>query len=405
MGVALGVALGLRVLYTFWLGPDLLVGDAASYLSAGQDLWAGRPWPAYWPPGLPALLALVTALPGPAWLSAGALMWGFSALFLWQLDQLLRAEGVAPGRRAALLLLMAGYPALIHHGSAPLSHLPVAVAVLGLYAALRRRQGLVGGLWLGAACLIRPASVALLGAVVLILGPRRWRQGLGLLAGLLLMVLPWEAYLYQQTGTWVWINYANSRNLYLGNHPEAPDYESWWLGSHDVCTHARKTHPRYCAEADSLAALLPAARETAYRRLAWSHIGDAPGRFAIRVGHRLRTFWAFDTYAGGQAVQQGRPLGWLLLGLDALCYTTLGLLALRGMWRRRPGAGGWLGLFYLLPYLLAFSHPTYHLPLVGLLALWAGQASEPPPRQTSFYLAGLAFLLIQGEWLLRRLWL
>ena len=405
LGSSLLIALLARLAYAAWLGPDLLTGDAAAYAEAGAALLGDEPWPAYWPPGLPGLLAGVFSLTGPGWVPATGLMLGLSAGYLVMLDRLLQRADTPAHRRAWILGLMALYPALIHHGTAPLTHLPVAICLLGLYGALGRRgygAGLAAGIWLGLAVLIRPASVALLGGAWLALGYRRWQQALLVLLGLVLVTGPWEWWLTQRTGQFVWINFANSRNLYLGNHPEAPDYESWWLGSHAVCE--GPGYARFCAEQDSLLALPPAQREGAYRELAWARIWNEPGRFVWRVGHRLRTFWAFDTYAGGQLVQGGRPLGWLVLAVDAACYICLGLWALAGLWRVGPGRAGWLVLFFLLPYLLAFSHPTYHLPLAGLLALWAAQGQWPWPQQTSFRLGLLVFLLFQIEWLLRRLW-
>lgn len=405
LGGSLLLALLLRAAYALWLGPALLVGDAEAYVAAGLAWQEALPTDAYWPPGLPALLALVLGRGLPDWVAAAGLMLGLSAIFLALLGYLLRAEGVAPRRRAGLLLLMAVYPAMIHHGSAPLSHLPVAILLLGLYACLRvgsRGAAWGGGGLLGLAVLVRPASVALLAGAWLALGRRRWRQGLGILLGLGLVVLPWQVWLVQHTGHFVWINYANSRNLYLGNHAAAPDYRSWWLGSHEVCVEAG--YESFCVEQDSLLALPLPARETAYRQLAGASIAADPGRFLRRVGHRFRVFWAFDTYAGGQLVQAGRPIGWLFLAADACCYGLLASMALVGLWQGGPGRGGWLVLAYLLPYLLAFSHPTYHLPVMGLLALWAGQARRPWPRHPLFYLAGAGWGLIQIEWLLRRLW-
>ncbi len=146
------------------------------------------------------------------------------------------------GRRAANIALwvFALYPTFIYHSVVPLTQLPVAACLLLvalLILVLRGRQSLsipAGiGAALGAAVLMRPSVVFLaLGVPIFIMV--RWRSvkgGLVALGVAAALVAPWLLKAKAMTGDFVFVNYATSRNLYVGNNEWTPLYKTWWFGS------------------------------------------------------------------------------------------------------------------------------------------------------------------------------
>ena len=145
----------------------------------------------------------------------------------------------------------------------------------------------------------------------------------------------------------------------------------------------------------------------------------------MRTLSRILTFFAFDTYTGTQVIKRfghGKIIGASVLGLDMLFYLTIisaCLLFYQGCGLRESGTV--MGMLipmvilaYAFPFWLAFSHPTYHLPLLPLLAIPASAVLERLVRSAScirgyFYRDGINYrliialallLLIQLEWVL-----
>jgi hypothetical protein len=157
----------------------------------------------------------------------------------------------------------------------------------------------------------------------------------------------------------------------------------------------------------------------------------------------VRTFFAFDTFTSGQTAKVSKSLGALTLALDAGLFLLAASLALllpavvssRDGWRMlmRSSLGdgdlaaiaAWrddrmeqarvlllVALVYTLPYFLAFSHPTFHVPvtpLVGVLGALAGVglldrglaevwAGLSPRRRLATVTALAALAAVQVEW-------
>jgi hypothetical protein len=139
---------------------------------------------------------------------------------------------------------------------------------------------------------------------------------------------------------------------------------------------------------------------------------------------RVRTFFAFDTYTGTQAIKRfdlGILAGASVLGLYLLFYFAIISACLFFYFGKVIRESGFtLGIkfpavaaAYALPFWLAFSHPTYHLPLMPLLAIPACAMLEAALRKPSgslrsfvresgnrrFFAALAVLLLIQLEWI------
>lgn len=377
----------LRLAYGKFLLLDHWPGDALWYMDYARMLFAEGLVDPYWPPALPHLLAGGLSLGiGQHWLGTmiGLGLW---VLFFWVLRTVVFERGDS-GKGWLLKAIFLLFPAFIHQSVVPLTYLPVTILML---MAWQWTAGSWGGhpLWekiglgvvLGVMALFRAASLAMW--PIFLLG-YAWNRGTwkalvipSLTACMILGI--WETRLYQQEDRFIMVNTANAYNFYLGNNPWTHDYKTWLLGSEDF--HDHPDYQAFYAQIDSVRSLPAIKQDQAFKSLAWQHIGTHPGEFLKRVAARGATLLSFDTLAGATMYRQSPAWGIVLLLLDAICYLALLLLAWLGWsgskWRSNERLL-WLGicLSYMVPYLLAFAHPTYHLPLLGMLA-WAAYRGDP----------------------------
>lgn len=369
----------VRIAYGKFLLLDHWPGDASWYMEAAQALVEkGRADP-YWPPGLPHLLAggLVLGI-GHHWLGM-VISLGMWMLFFYVLRTVVFSRGNS-SKGWWLKAIFLTYPAFIHQSVVPLTYLPVAILLLmswqwmaGSWGGNPWKEGTGLGIVLGLMVLFRAASMVMLPVILLGYAWNRGQWKSMILPGLIAMTMIglWESKVYQQEERWVMVNTANSYNFYLGNNDWTPDYKTWLLGSQDF--HDHPDYTAFYAEIDSVRGLPDHRQEAAFRQLGWDHIQAHPVEFCLRAGSRLATLLSFDTLAGATMYRQSKGWGILLLAMDAICYIALLLMAWYGWsgkrWRSRERFL-WLalGAAYILPYLMAFAHPTYHLPLLGLFA-------------------------------------
>jgi 4-amino-4-deoxy-L-arabinose transferase-like glycosyltransferase len=428
---AIAAGLALRVAALVLLSKFPFVGDERSYSVMAGQLLDGVRFAPDWPPGLPYYLAFFQSFLGRGQVVAMAAMIPWYLAFSAVLFALVMRIG---GRRAANIALWAFalYPTFIYHSVVPLTQIPVAaclllVALLILVLRGRRSLSIPAGIGaaLGAAVLMRPSVVFLaLGVPVFIMV--RWRSvkgGLVALGVAAALVAPWLLKAKAMTGDFVFVNYATSRNLYVGNNEWTPLYKTWWFGSHDEAG----TVPRgFAAEDARIRALPPAEEERTYRDLATDHIQSEPWRFAVRTLNRIRTYFAFDTYTGtvlGKFYRLPAALGLSVIALDALFYIALMAVSLLAFHAPRGLGTGrvtratllWIVAAYAVPYWIAFSHPTYHIPVVPLLAVpgalllaqLAGMdqralatARQSLRKRRAMLIALAVFLAVQVEWVI-----
>ncbi|MEL6651759.1 MAG: hypothetical protein AAFQ87_13235 [Bacteroidota bacterium] len=391
------LGLVLRLAYGFLLGEGLFGGDAIYYVEEAQLLLDTGETSLYWPPALIYLLAAWGAIFGLSWGTGMAFMLLWYAVLMYLLWRL----------RLPVFFqyLFACYPVMIHHSVAVLTHLPVAVCVLGMFALLREAVGLRRGWWtgllLGLATLLRAGSGVLLLGLLL-----RRTPGFigGLLLGTTLLVGAWLCVASSQADRFVPVNTANAYNLYLGNTPWTPDYKSWWLG-----THNETENPEFAdfyVERDSILGLAPAARDQAFREAGKTYLLDEPGRFVYRFWQRVKVFWAFDTYTAAILQTRSQAFAAGVQLIECLCYGLLWMSFFLAWWQKRLQSSyllAWLA-WYMLPYLFAFAHPTYHLPLLPLLAVmasqveWRWKVKKISWRETIWGICVLCWCYVQIEW-------
>src|SRR5262249_3834990 len=136
-----------------------------------------------------------------------------------------------------------------------------------------------------------------------------------------LLIAAWEVTAHARTGRWVFINDANSQNLFYGNNPWTPLYRTWWFGSHKAGE--PDVPDAYVALHKQIAELPPGQRDRAFTRVAVRHILERPDLFVVRTLARVQVYFAFDSFAGSFLMRRaggGRALGLAALGLDALAY-------------------------------------------------------------------------------------
>ncbi|MEO0473061.1 MAG: hypothetical protein AAF206_25830 [Bacteroidota bacterium] len=386
------------------LGDDILAGDATNYHNNALQIRWGEHFGPYWPPALPYYLAgWIWLLGGANWVMTLAMLCLYAAFFF--LLHTLLPTHFKQSQQAIIHGLFAIYPGFIHHAVSPLSQLMAAVLLLLVWTGVRQekiRWWL--GIPLGVLILLRPSSLVLVALVWLwLIWQRKW-LGLVVSAAIVcLMIGGWVLRAHQMTDRWIWINDANGYNFWLGNNPQTPLYKSWWLGSHDESDDPQMAV--FYQTRDSIKNLPPARHASSFSQKARAHIQDQPGLFVLRSLNRIRVFFAFNTYVGGSWQGKNRWLAMLLLGLDALCY----LLLMSGwilFWQNKRLHWMILAtvLAYALPYFLAFSHPNYHLPLMGLIALatvndWTDMSRKKLISQIKKrWLLLLLLGLIQLEW-------
>ena len=151
--------------------------------------------------------------------------------------------------------------------------------------------------------------------------------------------------------------------------------------------------------------LSPVQRQEAYSQKAQEYILKNPGGFLLRVVFRVTNFWGFDVLAGGSLKEADVVLGVIFLAGDALLFGIILWIFLAG--NKRLGGtirqSIWIlvGL-YMLPYLLAFAHPSYHLPLLPWMLFFGFYALNrqlPLKCDRNGYLSLIITGIIQLVWI------
>ncbi len=429
---AFAIAARLLAVGLQWGRP--LVDDALMQHEMAVALSDGR-LETYWPPGVALYLTGVVELFGRSHDVSRLAMLPWSVAML----DVTRRLGVVLGREAGgrlALLLASLFPGFVLHGSVTLTHLPCAVC-MGYAALLATELGTdrierrvlatwaLLGLVLGIGTLVRSSILAyafglpLLVAITQKLWRRRadaWARPFVAIAVTALIVSAHSAAVYAKNGRWVLLADSNSQNIYYGNNPWTPTYKTWWFGSHKW---PEPTVPaEFQAELESIQALPVDERGDAFVGKAKQHLEDRPDLAVVRTAARARTFFAFDTFTGTYSMNKlgvPRLLAFGLLAADALLYLAafLGMLGYFGLQVAGARAGKQVArcaiALALPPYLLAFSHPTYHLPILPIVLAAAGAfvahlASGAQLTRLRALIAvalALAFLAVQVEWVLR----
>jgi hypothetical protein len=409
-------------------GP-FLVSDESDYVDAASTMLSGHPFIPYWSPGLPLYLMPFVAA-GASNLVLRASMLLFWVLLSWGILRLCRAAGV--GNLAWLILLVfAVMPDSIQLSTEVQTEQVVAAfLVIALSAAVRCAKGaglgefVLLGLSAGYMSLVRPSALPLLFLLPLacfFLVPGSWTKRLaGPVLSLLLggaMVCGWMVRAHQLSGAWI-LNTSNAVNLFYGNNPWTPMYRTWYFGSHAKLGDPEiKQFPEYekiiQTAHDNPGGMTGLASNHMFQQLATQDIRDHPGIFLLRDANRIRCYFGFDTFTsanlhtfGGLAAKLV-PVTLLLEAATYLCIAAPAFFFLASapasFWRRGET---WMMtgalVLYAIPYWMSKSHPTYHYPVLGLIAVLAAAAWQASRGSAWAWMRGWIALgllaLIQIEW-------
>jgi hypothetical protein len=300
-----------------------------------------------------------------------------------------RVSGTAAANLSALIFSF--YPLCIYYSLTPLTQLVTAALLVGVALAMfyllgknRWPVAVALGFLLGFLTLTRASCTLILLAV-----PAYFilRKGYRLKAGVvfviaILPVVLWCYSVYRVTDRVVFVNTANAKNFFIGNNEYTPLYKTWYFGSHNAriddegliaegylnTERTIRDYPKY-------------ERQSRYIEYSVRYIMNAPHLFALRTFNRVRVFFAFDTYL---CIVLYRFYNWsqtsaflscafdLLIYLILLLSTVVSLFFVRPLFREKGASKVLLGipLLYALPYFSAFSHPTYHFPVVPFLSVF-----------------------------------
>lgn len=421
--LVVGSSVAVRMVALLLMRHVPVASDARDYLDMARQIASGHPFLPYWPPGVPLLLKPLVALGASEWVMRAETL-VFWILCCGAFYLLMEALGcLAAGWKA--LLIFSILPDSVQMAIEPMTQMPAAaLLVLAMASSMRLLQGtarrvepwLLGGT-LGMLTLVRPSTAPLTLAIPvgLALLSGRLYPSIATLTTAVLLVGAWVGYVHAMTGRAV-INTANATNLFYGNNPWTPDYKTWYFGSHaKPGTEEIQQYPAYAEELSAVEALPEAERPGAFAKLAEGYIEAHPARFVWRSANRVRAFLGFDIFTSA-ALSHSRVLGFPVMGitlpLEALTYLLLALpavfflAAVDGVfWRTGPAIllGGTMVL-YATPYWVSMSHPTYHFPLLLVLAALgaAAQAHRGPSGSLlrwRGWIAVAALLCVQAEWL------
>lgn len=408
----IAVGLLLRVAIVFGLlGPLPLIADADSYSREALLILAGErdEMPFFWPPGMPFLLAGIYTLFPASLLTARLVALSISLAQFALVPVVARQAGCRneaarlAGWLAALYppdLLMAGqtfsYPVT---GVCVLTFAACGLAARRSATGSRRWVSVAGaGLALGFGILIRPSTLSLVAALPLlalcsgarlgapvgwraVLAWRDWPWGEWIAIGSIAGVIIAPGVLHNaRTGGGYTLSTNNEWNFFIGNNRYTHPYKTGHFGQRSL-DQLPPEPARYFGELlrrpDARSALMAEARR---------FIIDHPGVTAWRTASRIRAFWGFDHTMARQIEfalgLRSFEMGALLL-LEAGGYGIAMLLAMGGIawaWERLDRAKAWflLGLVgaFQLPYAIAFAMSVYHVPVMGLVLVFAGVGAE-----------------------------
>jgi hypothetical protein len=184
-------------------------------------------------------------------------------------------------------------------------------------------------------------------------------------------------------------------NLWLGNSPYTPN---------DFIRNVWKTGVR-----EPMLAPLPTdevARDRTAYALALDYIARNPMVFLARMPIKFADLWGFERNLVdlAEGTRESERYGWKSvpkIAMDALtsvAYIALMLAALYGLFAAPNDLGKWLvvlfGAYFVFVHLVVFGDARFHIPLVPLLAPYAGYALLARPRVSLKSARGWMFVVM-----------
>ena len=431
--VLIGFGLVVRIITLMFFVRLPLVSDAREYHYMALQLFSGKDFSPFWPPALPYFISFFYHLFGISKIIDRASM--LLLYLIFSVAIFLLTKEISTSRAGNLVVLFFSiFPAFIYFSVEPFTQLPAATClVVAAYLVIRLKKKfhwlylILLGIILAILVLTRASSI-LIAALIpfyMFVKTKNLGRSLMLLFITIAVVSLWIVKVNQMTGRWVAVNESNSVNFFIGNNPYTPLYKTWWLGSH------REWEPEVpIAFREMLLDIKrnpPEKQDELFIQAALEHIVSRPDLFIIRTTSRIRTYFAFDTFAGSALIKSysvNKLLGLAVLFLDASFYCVIMMVAIRSFFDPHLTSSQmqdvvlllFIAMCYAIPYWISLSHPAYHFPVVPLFGIpamlfvekWleSRQKGAPMPlllpggKKGIFVLSSFVFLYIQIEWVL-----
>ncbi len=411
----------LRIVLAFGILRDQPQGeDGPSYAAEAQQILAGSEDHFYFPPGTALCIAPVYALLGrtPA-VDHGigvALTSGVVIVSVWFAVVLM--GWTRPSMIVAVIASLYGHTMLAatQISSQPVTTMAVVVAVGCTIQCLRAwswSTWLIVALALALAVLTRPASGLVVAVILLAVALAVRTQQVSLLraagawaitAGVMVASIVPVMLHNVRAGQGMSISTNNEWNLFLSNTPFTPDYKTGHFGQRNF----DQIEPEAAAW---LSACIPhrnpaiASRDerTCMTNAALTYMVTHPGRTLYRISNRARGYWGMD-YSATRLIQKEYGVtnsrAAPLFAFEGGTYLLVILAALSAFVLAVPRKGLHGGLIVaviiagMLPYLLAFALPRFHLPAIPLVLPLSALAIDrvlKAPRQCAETLARSAW--------------
>ena len=408
------VGLAIRVAWVLWVSrePQGLFLDPTRYLGYARQIAHGHGMvegltgdpTAYYPPGYPYFLGIITWLSSPftdaPWLAAGFVQAVLGAASIG-LAAFVTKRLAGPLAALVAAVVYAFYPNLIFHTGALLGETLYNFLFLAFLAALLSRPWSVEfsrwrilgcGVLLGLAVLVRPISLAVIPVVILawLLARKDYqvtlRWSLVLLLGVAVCVIPWTIRNEVRLHALVPISTNTGDNLCIGHARGA-------TGAFTTLAACKVPYPFL----DGLSAELKS--DKAKQHIAEYHIIHHPGREPWLMWRRTYYMWVRDgDHDALFAVQSYRQDRWMSTTTEARLIwiadryywlvVAAGLVGLVQLARRRQPESfllvGATVMTALVP-LLFFGDQRFKVPVIPLLIICAAtlvpdRSADPPPE-------------------------
>jgi 4-amino-4-deoxy-L-arabinose transferase-like glycosyltransferase len=396
--IAIGLVVRLAIL---WSTPTLGTGiaDEQQYSQIGASIVAGDGFArapgqptSLRPPLYPALLAAIWSVGGTRNLQFVRAFQILLALATTAVVYLLGARmyNEKIGRYAAAASWL--YPSLVFFNFLILTEtlftfllLAFVLLAVCLVQSPRASVALLCGIVLGLAALTRsvlwPLPLVLCPLlVVLIPGPlgRRIALPLVVFAGYAIVVAPWAVRNTRLQGGFTVVDTMGGMNLRMGNYEYTPDNRMWDA----VALRGPQSWVRGVTPDEPGGVITEGRKDKWAQREALEYMRQHPGVTVRRAFIKFADFWGIEReFVAGVQYGLFKPPRWFqILGSGSIvaAWLAVSLLGGAGLWLTPP-ADRRLHVLALLPFVvivgahtIVFGHSRYHLPLVPILALYAG---------------------------------
>lgn|GEM_PF-6296529 len=379
----MGLALLLRLLFSFHFGNELIWYDEHNYHSIAESILRGDgfystydpPWTTHWPPLQGYVLAGIYAIFGSE-PRVGRIFQDVYGLIILLLIFLIGKKLFSV--RIALIgaLVFAVHPVFIYVSNTLYSETLFTTLLLTTFYSLMRAIELkrwpyfaVSGVLLGLAMLARPVAIFVLPAIFLwLLVKNRFLYTVTMFALILIMasvtISPWIYYNYAKYGKVFFITQEGAHSLAAANHPllkkKAAEKQPQ---DHELVQKLRT------AEEDE--------RNKLYYKLALSYILNHPLDFMKNYLTRFVKFWRVypDTLSQNRDVNARNKLISALFYIPFLVLAFIGMFQNIGDWRKIAGLYLFV-LFFALGYSFFSPSIRYRLPVEPYLILFLAAAAE-----------------------------